>query len=75
MKKSEIKVTMPLSTFEEFTRCKTLYDDLKRNLADCYDLSLFTFNKAEPIRFDSVKAEKIAHSYLASNAKDATVIF
>lgn len=75
MKKSEITVTMPISAYEELMVNKTNYENLTKQLSECYDLNNFKINPAEPIRFDFEKAEKIAKKFLPYSCKDARICF
>ena len=75
MKKSEITVTMPISAYEELMGIKTKYENLTKQLSECYDTTNFKLNPAEPIRFDYEKAEKIAKEFLPYSCKDARICF
>lgn len=75
MKKSELTVTMPISAYEELMEIKTEYEDLTKQLSECYDTTNFKLNPAEPIRFDYEKAEKIAKEFLPYSCKDAIICF
>lgn len=63
MKKSEITVTMPITVYEKLIGIKTNYENLTKQLVDCYDMNNFKINPAEPVRFDGVKAESIMHEF------------
>jgi len=75
MKKSDMKVTMPISAYEELMGIKTEHENLTKQLSECYDTTNFKLNPAEPIRFDYEKAEKIAKEFLPYSCKDATISF
>lgn len=75
MKKSELTVTMPISAYEELMEIKTEYEDLTKQLSECYDTTNFKLNPAEPIRFDYEKAEKITKEFLPYSCKDAIICF
>lgn len=75
MKKSEITVTMPISAYEELMLIKTKYENIAKQLSECYDLNNFKINPAEPIRFDFEKAESITRKFLPYSCKDARICF
>lgn len=75
MKKSEITVTMPISAYEELILIKTKYENIAKQLSECYDLNNFKINPAEPIRFDFEKAEKISKEFLPYFCQNATISF
>lgn len=75
MKKSEFTVSMPITAYEELMAIKTNYENLTKQLSECYDTNNFKLNPAEPIRFDFEKAESIAKKYLPYSCKDAKICF
>ena len=75
MKKSEITVTMPIMVYEKLIGIKTNYENLTKQLVDCYDMNNFKINSAEPIRFDDKKAEKIIHEFLPYSCREAKISF
>jgi hypothetical protein len=75
MKKSEITVTMPISAYEELIGIKTKYENLIKQLSECYDLTNFKLNPTQPIRFDFEKAEKITKEFLPYSCKNAIISF
>jgi len=75
MKKSEMSITMPLTTYEEFMQIKTKYENLIEKLLECYDTINFKINPAESIRFDIEKAIKITKEFLPYSYMDAKISF
>lgn len=75
MKKSEITVTMPINAYDELVAIKTKYETLIKRFTDCYDMNNFKINPVEPVRFDSVKAEKIIHEFLPYSCREAKISF
>ena len=75
MKKSEFTVSMPITAYEELMASKTNYENLTKQLSECYDTNNFKLNPAEPIRFDYEKAESITRKFLPYSCKDARICF
>ena len=75
MKKSEMSITMPLTTYEEFMQIKTKYENLIKKLLECYDTVNFKINPAESIRFDVGKVVKITKEFLPYSCRDAKISF
>lgn len=75
MKKSEITVSMPITTYEEFIKIKEKYESLVRHIIECYDTNNHKINPAEPIRFDSEKAIAIFKEFLPYTCRDVEIVF
>ena len=75
MKKSEITVTMPISSYEELINIKTEYENLVKNISECYDTSLFKMNSAESVRFDYKKAESFLRKFIPYSCRKASITF
>lgn len=64
MKKSEITVTMPITTYEEFECYKKRYKELQDELKSCFNTKLFDANAESSIDFDVIKVLNIAKKTL-----------
>lgn len=64
MKKSEITVSMPMTTYEEFEQYKKRYKELLDELKSCFNTQLFDTNTEASIDFDVIKALNIAKKTL-----------
>lgn len=69
MKKSEINVSMPMTTYEEFLNYKKTYEELLVKMNDCFNLSFF--QSENTIIFDTNKAFELCKSSLQSRYKNA----
>ena len=75
MKKSEITVSMPMTSYEELIYYKNIYHQLVKKLADCYDTNLFDSNIEKNIQFNFRKCEKITKEFISSRYQKANVEF
>lgn len=64
MKKSEITVSMPMTTFEELNSYKDKFYDLLNEIRNCYDTTLFDNNADTIISLDVKKLIKLSKSKL-----------
>lgn len=64
MKKSEITVSMPMTTFEELNSYKDKYYELLNEIRNCYDTKLFDNNVDTIISLDVKKLIKLSKSKL-----------
>lgn len=64
MKKSEITVSMPMTTFEELNSYKDKFFNLLNEIKDCYDTKLFDNNIDTIISLDVKKLIKLSKSKL-----------
>lgn len=64
MKKAEITVSMPMTTFEELVRYKNKYQELQDELKSCFDTKAFDSNLESSINFNVIQAVSIAKKTL-----------
>lgn len=64
MKKSEITVSMPMTTFEELNCYKDKFYELLNEIRNCYDTKLFDNNMDTIISLDVKKLIKLSKSKL-----------
>lgn len=64
MKKSEITVSMPMTTFEELNSYKDKFYELLNDIRNCYDTKLFDNNIDTIISLDVKKLIKLSKSKL-----------
>lgn len=64
MKKSEIMVSMPMTTFEELQTYKNKLQELHDELKSCFDTTAFDVDNQTFINFDVKKALNIAKKTL-----------
>lgn len=64
MKKSEITVSMPMTTFEELNLYKDKFYELLNDIKNCYDTKLFDNNIDTIISLDVKKLIKLSKSKL-----------
>lgn len=64
MKKSEIIVSMPMTTFEELNSYKDKFYELLNDIRNCYDTKLFDNNMDTIISLDVKKLIKLSKSKL-----------
>lgn len=64
MKKSEITVSMPMTTFEELNSYKDKFYELLNDIRNCYDTKLFDNNMDTIISLDVKKLIKLSKSKL-----------
>ena len=65
MKKSEIQVSMPMTTFEELNKYKEKYQQLHDELNSCFYTQRFDMGLESSIDFDVIKALNIAKKTLS----------
>ena len=66
MKKSEIMVSMPMTTFEELEQYKKKYQELQDELKSCFNTQLVDTAVSNSINFNVEKALNIAKKTLSS---------
>lgn len=71
MKKSEISINMPLTTFEELNSYKDKFYDLLNEIKSCYNTTLFDNNMDNLISLDVQKLIKVSKSKLNMKYKNA----
>lgn len=71
MKKSEIMVSMPMTTYEELSSYKDRFFNLLNEIKDCYDTVLFDNNADTIITLDVQKLIKLSKSKLNPKYKNA----
>lgn len=64
MKKSEMTVTMPLATFNEYEEIRKKRDNLIQALADCFDTKLYEAKAGQNIDFDATKAMELCKQFI-----------
>lgn len=65
MKKSEMTVTMPLTSFNEYEKYLKEYEDLRKELADCLSSQLYEAGGSQSIDFDAKKALDICKRFVS----------
>lgn len=65
MKKSEMTVSMPMTTFDEFMELKRKYSELQDELKSCFDTTAFDSGLESFIDFDVKKALDTAKKTLS----------
>lgn len=65
MKKSEIMVSMPMTTFEELEQYKKKYQELQDELKSCFNTQLVDTAVSNSINFDVKKALNLAKKTLS----------
>ena len=73
MKKSEMTVSMPLTTWEEYEEYKKRYIALTERLAACFDDTLFKSGGSQSVEFDSAKSLEICREYLPYSMQKADI--
>lgn len=73
MKKSEMTVSMPLTTWEEYESYKKNYAALTKSLADCFDDSLLKAGASTSLIFDAKKALAACKQFLPYSQTDAEI--
>lgn len=71
MKKSEITVSMPMTTYEEFSSYKDKFYKLLDEIRSCYDTRLFDNNADTMISLDVKKLIKLSKSKLNMKYQNA----
>lgn len=71
MKKSEITVSMPMTTFEELNSYKDKFYELLNEIRNCYDTKLFDNNADTIISLDVKKLIKLSKSKLNMKYQNA----
>lgn len=72
MKKSEIMVSMPMTTYEELIQFKQQYFDLIDEIKTCFKMDYF--NKENTIAFDTNDALRLCKGFLPDRYKNANFI-
>ena len=73
MKKSEMTVTMPLTTWEEYEHYKESFNEIKKELAACFDDSLLKAGGSQSVDFDVKKALEICKNYMPYSLEKADI--
>lgn len=73
MKKSDMAVTMPLPTFEEYESYKSKYNELIERLAKCFDSSLLKAGASQAVDFDVRKALEVCREFLPYSLENADI--
>lgn len=73
MKKSEITVSMPMTTYEEFSLYKDKFYKLLDEIRNCYDTTLFDKNADTIISLDVKKLIKLSKSKLSIKYQNANL--
>lgn len=68
MKKSEIMVSMPMTTYDELLLYKTKYNDLISNIQKCFDTT------QNIITFDTNKSLSLSKEFLQTRFQDRNII-
>ena len=72
MKKSEIMVSMPMSTYDELLAYKKQYEKLINDIRGCFNFDYFATENR--IDFDTNKALELGKDYLPNRCKIANII-
>lgn len=64
MRKSDMTVTMPLATWEEYEKYKKDYESITGRLAECFDGSLMDAGAAVAVDFDARKALAVCREFM-----------
>jgi len=70
MKKSEIMVSMPMSTYDELVNYKKEYESIVSKMRECFD-NLSILESQKVINFDVNKAFCLCKSFLPDRYKNA----
>lgn len=73
MKKSEITVSMPMTTYEEFSSYKDKFYKLLDEIRNCYDTTLFDNSADITISLDVKKLIKLSKSKLNIKYQNANL--
>ena len=73
MKKTEMTVSMPLTTWEEYESYKTKYNELTKKLASCFDDSLMKAGASQSVDFDVKKSLAICRDFLPYSLAKADI--
>ena len=73
MKKSEMTVSMPLTTWEEYESYKTKYNELTKKLASCFDDSLIKAGASQSVDFDVKKSLAICREFLPYSLAESDI--
>ena len=65
MKKSEILVSMPMTTYEELELYKNKFENLTKDLKSCIDTQLYDLGVSTTLNFDVSKALEICKKTLS----------
>lgn len=74
MKKSEYTVTMPILDYEQFCEYKKKYEQLVKDLRDCYDTKTHDKFPNEPIRLDVDKTNIVCKKLLGMSYEDVSIV-
>ena len=72
MKKSEIMVSMPMTTYEELLAFKKEYENLCNKIRGCFNFDYFATE--DRIDFDTNKALNLGREFLPNRCKIANII-
>lgn len=64
MKKSEMTVSMPMTTFDEYESYKEKYINLVNSLSQCFDASLKNIGAQTAVVFDAKKALAVCKGFM-----------
>lgn len=73
MKKSEMTVSMPLTTWEEYEGYKDRYSALVKRLAGCFDDSLAKAGASQSVDFDVKKSLDICRDFMPYSMQDSDI--
>lgn len=71
MKKSEMTITMPLISWNEYEEYKRRYENITSSLAECFNS--LQGNQGTIVDFDAQKALKICMDYLPTSMRNASI--
>jgi|GEM_PF-6139698 hypothetical protein len=73
MKKSEMTVSMPLPAFNEYEDIRSKYENLKKELSECFDSTLYDQGGSTAIDFSVNKALSVCKRFLPYRHEGADV--
>ena len=73
MKKSDITVSMPMTTYDELSSYREKYTELTKHLANCFDDSLLKAGASKSVDFDASLALKICRAFLPYKLADTDI--
>ena len=73
MKKSEMTVSMPLTTWEEYETYKKKYAELTERLSACFDDSLLRAGGSQSADFDARKSLEICREFMPYSMSGADI--
>ena len=71
MKKTEMTVSMPLTSYNEYEEYKSRYEEIVSALAECFDASLTASNGV--VDFDARKALEICKRFMPFSMREADI--